>query len=403
MEKILYESSPSRYYITVSITIFIMVMGLSVFNPRIGLGDVGFLIHVALVIILSVCLLIYPKFNTRHIRFSIVLISFALLYLLFFLYPDTGSTILLICFIPAISILFFDTLLFYFSIILNTLLLSISVAYIKFESLESMYPYLTDDLIGNCINLIISQIILAFIFHLTSERIKRQQMLYEQMKHNERLKTAGELAAAVAHEIRNPLTVVKGYLQIYDQDAASDSGNKQKFRLLIEELETAEQVVTDLLSLSKPSINRVAEKINVQTVIDNVAELLQSYGLSTKNKIEIDIENDCTINMNKMELHQVLVNIIKNAIEASYSGDSIVVRAVKRDEDVIITVTDYGKGMSSQELESIGTPFYSLKSKGTGLGIMICNQIVVNNNGSIHYESAVGKGTTVTIKLPYYH
>lgn len=403
MEKILYESSPSRYYITVSITIFIMVMGLSVFNPRIGLGDVGFLIHVALVIILSVCLLIYPKFNTRHIRFSIVLISFALLYLLFFLYPDTGSTILLICFIPAISILFFDTLLFYFSIILNTLLLSISVAYIKFESLESMYPYLTDDLIGNCINLIISQIILAFIFHLTSERIKRQQMLYEQMKHNERLKTAGELAAAVAHEIRNPLTVVKGYLQIYDRDAASDSGNKQKFRLLIEELETAEQVVTDLLSLSKPSTNRVAEKINVQTVIDNVAELLQSYGLSTKNKIEIDIENDCTINMNKMELHQVLVNIIKNAIEASYSGDSIVVRAVKRDEDVIITVTDYGKGMSSQELESIGTPFYSLKSKGTGLGIMICNQIVVNNNGSIHYESAVGKGTTVTIKLPYYH
>lgn len=403
MEKILYESSPSRYYITVSITIFIMVMGLSVFNPRIGLGDVGFLIHVALVIILSVCLLIYPKFNTRHIRFCIVLISFALLYLLFFLYPDTGSTILLICFIPAISILFFDTLLFYFSIILNTLLLSISVAYIKFESLESMYPYLTDDLIGNCINLIISQIILAFIFHLTSERIKRQQMLYEQMKHNERLKTAGELAAAVAHEIRNPLTVVKGYLQIYDQDAASDSGNKQKFRLLIEELETAEQVVTDLLSLSKPSTNRVAEKINVQTVIDNVAELLQSYGLSTKNKIEIDIENDCTINMNKMELHQVLVNIIKNAIEASYSGDSIVVRGVKRDEDVIITVTDYGKGMSSQELESIGTPFYSLKSKGTGLGIMICNQIVVNNNGSIHYESAVGKGTTVTIKLPYYH
>lgn len=403
MEKILYESSPSRYYITVSITTFIMVMGLSVFNPRIGLGDVGFLIHVALVIILSVCLLIYPKFNTRHIRFCIVLISFALLYLLFFLYPDTGSTILLICFIPAISILFFDTLLFYFSIILNKLLLSISVAYIKFESLESMYPYLTDDLIGNCINLIISQIILAFIFHLTSERIKRQQMLYEQMKHNERLKTAGELAAAVAHEIRNPLTVVKGYLQIYDRDAASDSGNKQKFRLLIEELETAEQVVTDLLSLSKPSINRVAEKINVQTVIDNVAELLQSYGLSTKNKIEIDIENDCTINMNKMELHQVLVNIIKNAIEASYSGDSIVVRAVKRDEDVIITVTDYGKGMSSQELESIGTPFYSLKSKGTGLGIMICNQIVVNNNGSIHYESAVGKGTTVTIKLPYYH
>ncbi|MEL4026810.1 ATP-binding protein [Ureibacillus endophyticus] len=403
MEKILYESSPSRYYITVSITTFIMVMGLSVFNPRIGLGDVGFLIHVALVIILSVCLLIYPKFNTRHIRFCIVLISFALLYLLFFLYPDTGSTILLICFIPAISILFFDTLLFYFSIIFNTLLLSISVAYIKFESLESMYPYLTDDLIGNCINLIISQIILAFIFHLTSERIKRQQMLYEQMKHNERLKTAGELAAAVAHEIRNPLTVVKGYLQIYDQDAASDSGNKQKFRLLIEELETAEQVVTDLLSLSKPSTNRVAEKINVQTVIDNVAELLQSYGLSTKNKIEIDIENDCTINMNKMELHQVLVNIIKNAIEASYSGDSIVVRAVKRDEDVIITVTDYGKGMSSQELESIGTPFYSLKSKGTGLGIMICNQIVVNNNGSIHYESAVGKGTTVTIKLPYYH
>ncbi|SOC08816.1 two-component system sporulation sensor kinase B [Ureibacillus xyleni] len=403
MEKLLYERSIKRYYINVIFTILVMLTGLSVLNPRMGLDEMGFLIHALLVMILSVCLIYYPKNRTRYFRLCIVLLSFALFYLLFFLYPETGTTILLICFIPAISILFFDAKLFYFSIILNTLLLTLTVTYIQLGHLEAMYPYLTEDLIGNCINLIVSQIILSFIFHLTSERIRAQHLFYEQMKHNERLKTTGELAAAVAHEIRNPLTVVKGYLQIYEQDSAGDNQKKQNFRLLIEELETAEHVITDLLSLSKPSNNREVEKIEIKPIIYNVAELLQSYGLSTKNKIDAYVEDDCTIIMNKIELHQLLVNIIKNAIEASSSGDSIVVRAVKKTENVVITVSDYGKGMSAQELESIGTPFYSLKAKGTGLGIMICNHIVANNNGSIHYESVSGKGTTVTITFPSHH
>lgn len=396
--------SIKKYYITVLLIILTMVVGIGILNPRFGDedGDIGYITHFVLVIILSTQLLIYPKYKTSLFRLSIVVVAMALFYLLFFLYPDTGTTIILISFIPAISILFYDIKLFYFSILLNTILLALSISSIYIMNLERLYAYLTDDLIGNIAIIIGSQILLAFSFNITSIRIKQHQLFYEQLKNSERLKTTGELAAAVAHEIRNPLTVVKGYLQLYEQDPTLDSQKKNNFKLLIEELDNTEKVITELLSLSKPSSKESKpEKVDVKMVIKNVTDLLQSYGLLTKNNIEVIVEDDCSIAICKMELNQLLVNIIKNAIEASIFGDSIIVSAKKNKGMVENKVIDQGEGMSSEELEYIGTPFYSLKSKGTGLGLMICHKIVANHNGTINYESTKGKGTTVTICFPF--
>ncbi|WP_410798185.1 ATP-binding protein, partial [Lysinibacillus telephonicus] len=397
MKDFMTDTNLKYYYLSTFFIIVAIALGLFVLNPRVCNLEIGFLLHLLFAILQSVCLLLYPKFRTSSIRLIFVIVSALFFYLLFFLYPETGSTIILLCFIPAISILFFDAKLFYFSIILNSFLATITFSIVKLSDNGDLYSYIGHDLIGNIINFLGSQLVLFLIFYATSERIKRLQLYYESMKHSERLKTTGLLAAAVAHEIRNPLTVVKGYLQLYEQNNAIDDKGKKNFSIMIKELDSAEQVISQLLSLSKPSKENTTEKLDVKLVIHSVTDLLQSYGLSHRNYIEVFAEEDCYIEINKIEFNQLLVNIIKNAIEASACGDSITVTAGKKEGFVEITITDKGQGMSAEELELLGTPFYSLKSKGTGLGIMICNNIVSNYNGEMTFNSSKGKGTTVTI------
>lgn len=401
MKKIVTKIYAQRYYMIIYSLIIIMVSGLFYKNSLYEEGCIGYYLHIMFVVLFSTCLLIYPKYRSGILRWLIVLIATFLFYTLFLVYPETGSIILLIYFIPAISIIFFDKKLFYTSIILNQVLIVGAIFYIISSGRSSLYPNVTSDTIGNIITFIGSQVFLYFIFYYTSERITKMKLYYEQVKHAERLKTTGELAAAVAHEIRNPLTVVKGYLQLYEQDKTVSNSMKQSLPLLIEELNSAEQVISQLLSLSQPTKNLKTERVDIQKAISSVAELLQSYGLLNNNKIEVAIEADSYIEINKMELHQLLVNIVKNAIEASSVGGKIVVSAKKTKEDYIeIKVQDSGIGMSEEELGLIGKPFYSLKNKGTGLGVMICNNIVAKYNGSIQYMSSKGVGTTVAIQFP---
>ena len=168
-----------------------------------------------LIIILVACLLLYPKYENHIFRLVIMILAFAYFYTIFFLYPETLSTFIFLCFIPAISILFFDTKLFYFSLIVNGLLIAVTFSYIVNQ--DNLYAPIKQDLIGNIINFIGSQVIIYLIYHFSYVRIKKQQLYYEQLQNTERLKTTDQLAAAVAHEIRNPLTVVKGFLQLYSE------------------------------------------------------------------------------------------------------------------------------------------------------------------------------------------
>ncbi|PKR85295.1 sensor histidine kinase [Heyndrickxia camelliae] len=400
MEELYTQINKKIYYLTVCIVITIMVMGLFVGNNYIGWHDTGFVLHSLLVAILTVCLLLYPKYVTHLLRTIIIIFAFCYFYTIFFLYPGIGSNFIFLCFIPAIAILFFDSKLFYFSIVINSVLITFTFIYIKLFDDESAYFYIKEDLLGNVVNFIGSQALICFIFYLTYGRMKKQQLYYEQVKQSERLRTTGQLAAAVAHEIRNPLTVVKGFLQLYENDEAYNIDAKRHFRLMIDELNIAEEVLSQFLSIAKPNKNEETETVNVRSALQSVADLLKSYGLYRNNKIELNVEEDIYIEANNMEIKQLLVNILKNAIEASKIGDPIMVTAGTKKNFVEIKVIDFGDGMTEEELKSLGTPFYSLKSKGTGLGMMICFNIAAKYKGTIEFQSAKGKGTTVTIRFP---
>jgi two-component system sporulation sensor kinase B len=387
------------YYGTVLVVIVLMLLGLFAGNPLLHHPGPGYMTHGVLVFFFSSCLLIYPLYKSHFLKIIIIVVASSYFYTIFFLYPNTWSNFIFLCFIPAISILFFDTKLFHLSLLLNSLSIISLFSYIAIVDRGDLYPYISKDLIGNIINFLGSQAILYYIFYLSHGRLEKQKLYYEQIKHTERLKITGQLAAAVAHEIRNPLTVVKGFLQLYEKDNTYENSERH-YSLLINELNSAEQVISQFLSIAKPDKDTETELVNVKGVLQSVTDLLNTYGLLHHNEIVLSVVEDCYIAASTIEFKQLLINIIKNAIEASKVGDSVVVIAERNKDLVEIKVTDCGQGMSKEEMESLGTPLYSLKSKGTGLGMMICYNIAAKYKGTIHFDSVKGEGTTVTIRFP---
>ncbi|QWC22495.1 HAMP domain-containing histidine kinase [Bacillus haikouensis] len=385
-----------NYYLIVSVIIALMVMGVVINNP---MND-RYITHAVMVVIVSACLLLYPRYENAIMRYITVFASTGYLYCLFYLYPDTWSGFVLLCLVPALSILFFDRNLFYVSLVLNALLISCTFGYVVLVDKGDAYSYVYRDVTGNVVNFIASQVILYYVFHLSNVRIQKQRMYFEQVQQAERLKTTGQMAAAVAHEIRNPLTVVKGFLQFYKEDPELNPHFKRNFSLMIDELHTAEHVITQFLAMAKPDQEKIMDSVDIDRILNDVTELLNTYGLLNDNSIDLFVDPECFVTANPIELKQLFVNLLKNAIEASPHGAAVLVKARKLEGEVITTVTDKGKGMTHDELKKLGTPFYSLKSKGTGLGLMICYNIVERFNGSIKFESEKDAGTTVTVRFP---
>jgi len=388
------------YYIVISIIIALMTMGLFMGNPLLNDFHMGYLLHITLVTILSVLLLLYPRFETHAFRISIILTVSIFFYAIFFLYPNTLTIFVFLCMVPAFSILLFDERLFYFSLFFNILLITITFIVIMTLDNNNHFFYIKQDVIGNIITFLSIQVILFFTFYLSYSRIKKQRVYYEQVQQSERLKTTGQLTAAVAHEIRNPLTVVKGFLQFYENDPSLQSDVKRNFSLMIDELKTAEQVISQFLMIAKPDKDKKMEKVDVKVVLQSITDLLNSYGVINDNRIDLSVEDECYIAVNVIEFKQLIINFIKNAIEASNKGDTVRIKAVNKKRNVEIKIIDQGCGMSKEEVKSLGVPFYSLKSKGTGLGLMICFNIVEKYNGKLHFDSAKGEGTVVTVKFP---
>lgn len=399
MKELYSQVNRRTYYISMLTIIVLMVWGLILSTSELKGITIGYGIHFTCVAIISVCLLIYPKYETYVFRKIIIMMGFAYFYTLFFLYPDTWTTYILICLIPSLAILFFDMKLFYFSMVLNGILILMTFVYITLIDQGQVYTYFHYDLVGNLINIIASQVMLFLIFHLSFSRMKKQQLYYEQVQQAERLKMIANLTAAVAHEIRNPVTVVRGFLQLYQQDPTFDVSDKSKFKLMIDELNTVEHITSQFLTLSKPNGDLKPERVDVKDVLHSVTSLLISYAMLSDNHIDIDVEEDCTILINTIEFKQLLMNLIKNAVEASEAGMSVSVTARRSRHDIEIRIIDQGSGMSEDEVKSLGTPFYSLKSNGTGLGLMICFNIVEKYGGEIHYHSVKGHGTTVTVRF----
>ncbi|QGQ99293.1 GHKL domain-containing protein [Paenibacillus psychroresistens] len=340
--------------------------------------------------------LIYPYKETILTKCLLMFSILLYFYALFLLYPDTTTTLALIFFAPILSTILFNRKLFFAIVSFNFLFgTSLFTVISLSQHYKQIYPSISNDLIGNLINFAVCEVLISFVFINMSWRVDRLKQYYRRIQEAERLNTVGQLAASVAHEIRNPLTVVKGFLQL----SAKQPLSKDHILLMINELDRTETIIHDYLSLVKPLINN-NHLTDVGLEIQSVSNLLYPFALNTKNIIEHHVTDNLWVHVSSIEMKQLLTNILKNAIEAMESNGVICIKAYRSTHQVKIEITDTGAGMSPQELIKLGTPFYSLKQKGTGIGLTVCYDIIEKYKGQIQIQSEKHKGTTVLITLP---
>ncbi|MFC4617523.1 PAS domain S-box protein [Camelliibacillus cellulosilyticus] len=225
----------------------------------------------------------------------------------------------------------------------------------------------------------------------TTERKQAEEMLQKA----EKLTVVGQLAAGIAHEIRNPLTAIKGFTQL-----VKDQINPNYAQVILQELDRIETIVSDLLILAKPQAIHT-ESADLIELIERITLLLNSQAILHNVVIEFIHEDDVLdIECEPDKLKQVFINIIKNAIEAMPEGGNLTIKVVTDNQNVDILFSDEGVGIPKERLEKVGEPFYSTKEKGTGLGMMICHRIIKSHNGTMTIDSEVNVGTTIKVTLP---
>lgn len=225
-----------------------------------------------------------------------------------------------------------------------------------------------------------------------SERKKTMELL----NNSEKLSVAGQLAAGIAHEIRNPLTAIRGFHQLMQKSGPK----KEYFDILSSELSRIELILTELLVLAKPQQAKFT-KGDIVAVIYQVLALLETQAIMNNVRLLIRCpERSLFMMCDENQIKQVFINIIKNAIEAMPKGGDVIIEIKRVAERLLVRVSDRGGGIPQHLLPRIGQPFYTTKEEGTGLGLMITNNIIENHKGSMKIESRIGSGTTFTIELP---
>lgn len=235
----------------------------------------------------------------------------------------------------------------------------------------------------------------VFIF----ENLNKQIELEYKVKRAETINVVGQLAASVAHEVRNPMTAVRGFLQLMKDNQNLNESQRRYINISIDELDHSQSILTEFLSLAKPSTTEV-HTINLKDDLENIIELMRSYTNFQAISIVASIEDDLMIRGDSAEIKQVFVNLMKNSIEAIGKRGKVTLSAYKNGENVMIEVEDNGQGMSELQLKYLGTPFYSTKDMGTGVGLSVSYKIIHTMKGTIKVESEEGKGTKFIISIP---
>lgn len=242
----------------------------------------------------------------------------------------------------------------------------------------------------------ITLMILIFII----DNLDKQLIYDKHIQNAERLNVVSQIAASVAHEVRNPMTSIKGFLQLIKQDKNLNANQYKYIEISLSELERAEAVINDYLSLAKPTTTQIITELNVSAELHSMLDIITSYTNTRNITIDSSIQDGVFTKGKKNEFKQALLNIMKNSVEAVDSNGTLTVSAYQKNSHVLIEIKDNGVGMSQKQLEQLGAPYYSTKDKGTGVGLTITYKIIRDMKGKISVQSEQGVGTVFTIELP---
>ncbi|WP_051348599.1 ATP-binding protein [Peribacillus kribbensis] len=219
----------------------------------------------------------------------------------------------------------------------------------------------------------------------------------------EKLSLIGELAAGIAHEIRNPLTSVTGFIKMI-LERSNDATTNEYLKIVLHELSQINTIVNQFMFIAKPKETMEIIHTDIKALISRVIEFMKPQAnLKGLNFFEfISSDSIFTAQCDPNQLTQVLMNLIQNSIEATTDPTQKIVISLKNinDDSFLIELTDKGSGILPERQKRLFEPFYTTKEKGTGLGLMMCKRIIENHNGTIEVNSQLGEGTTVRIILP---
>ncbi|QQZ08870.1 ATP-binding protein [Heyndrickxia vini] len=236
-----------------------------------------------------------------------------------------------------------------------------------------------------------------FASMLLHEKINEKRQMLLEIVRAEKLNTLGEMAASIAHEIRNPLTVVKGFLQLMQKQEKDN--NYQYLSLILSELGRAELIINDYLNFAKPQFKKM-ENTRLGDLLINIVTLMESIALKNGVNLKFTVYSNPEILSDKNLLTQAFINLIKNAIEATPKKGEVIIHLNEDQDNIILKIADTGKGMSKEQLSQLGTLFYTTREKGTGIGTSVSIKIIEEMKGKVIFQSELGMGTEVTILFP---
>ena len=220
------------------------------------------------------------------------------------------------------------------------------------------------------------------------------QPLQEVFERLEELNLVGKIAGSVAHEVRNPLTVVRGHLQLLSWDDNLKKYN-EKLDTMILEIDRAVEILTELLYMSRPTESRL-ERHNINDVLNKLFQLLNAEALVNLHEVIYELKPVPDVMLDKKRFRQVVLNLVNNGFQAMENHSSLIIRTYSDAGKVYFSVKDHGNGIPPEVLNRIGTPFFTTKSNGTGLGLASCYNIVTQHGASMEIDTGP-EGTTFTI------
>lgn len=216
----------------------------------------------------------------------------------------------------------------------------------------------------------------------------------KKQKYYDQLKIIAEMAAGVAHEVRNPMTTIKGFLQLM-KDNEDLRNYEEVFNLMIEEVNRVNEIITNFLDLSKDKPNKL-EYCQLNNIITTIFPLLETRVKREGKDIKLELGNIPKLPIDKNEIRQLLMNLVNNSLDAMSEGQSVQIKTFVDQDHVVLSIIDEGAGIPQDIMDKISVPFVTTKDHGTGLGLSICFSIAKRNNAEISYTSS-SNGTTFNI------
>ncbi|ASS74704.1 hypothetical protein CIG75_06770 [Tumebacillus algifaecis] len=233
--------------------------------------------------------------------------------------------------------------------------------------------------------------------YVIAQDITEHKRAEELLHRSDKLSAIGQLAAGIAHEIRNPLTAIKGFTQLLKEKAQRDV---EYYDVILSELDRVNLIVDEFLFLSKPQSSKF-RPVRLEQLLQLIVTLLEPQAILHDVRIQTRFQPLPEAAIEENQIKQVFINLLKNAIEAMPAGGDLIIELwPDEDDNARVRLIDQGCGITEEQLQKIGDPFFTTKEKGTGLGLMVSFKIIEDHGGRLEIESEIGVGTTIDVLLP---